>query len=170
MMLYYLCSYGLDLYVRLIHWHCWIPFDKSHIMDDVDVHLLLFPYYICTAMSKKVMLWVKKLCQKAIPKYTDSGLHFHVYIHEMQIYKHQEMSAKAYKLFFEGKKIVSLNPDDLYQWIAIIVVGIKKIFVIVICQFKIVFRLIKEIVRKIKCDSLDRLSRLLVVVVLLVVC
>jgi hypothetical protein len=24
-------------------------------MDDVDVHLLLFPYYICTAMGKKVM-------------------------------------------------------------------------------------------------------------------
>jgi hypothetical protein len=30
---------------------------------------------------------------------------------EMQIYKHQEMSGKAYKLFFKGK-IVTLNPDE----------------------------------------------------------
>ena len=56
-------------------------------------------------------LSVKKLCQKTITKHTDSGLHFHVYIHEMQIYKHQEMSGKAYKLFFKGK-IVTLNPDE----------------------------------------------------------
>jgi hypothetical protein len=53
-MVLYLCSYGLDLCVRLIHGYCQIPFDKSHIMDDVDVHLLLFPYSICTSMGKKV--------------------------------------------------------------------------------------------------------------------
>jgi hypothetical protein len=45
-------------------------------MDDVDVHLLLFPY------SMYAQVWVKKLMpDNNNTKHTDSGLHFHVYIH-----------------------------------------------------------------------------------------
>jgi hypothetical protein len=103
-------------------------------MDDVDVHLLLFPYYICTAMGKKVM-------PENNNKTYRFWLEFPCYIHEMQIYKHQEMSAKAYKLFFEGKKIVTLNPDESIPMNSNNCVKIKKIFLIVTCQFKIVFSL-----------------------------